>query len=413
MNPDAVISSAASRLGVSKSELLDPTSADAAVKQAQIETHSIQEAKRFFESHGVDLEAFGRSKRDGNALLVKNFKYDTSAEDLKKLFAQSGDVTRVLMPPGGTIAIVEFPNKVQAKTALGAFAYRKHRDSVLFLERAPQDLFKSKAADSSAPGVSGTGPVSAKAAGGDQTPPQDPADADEMETATLFVRNLNFTTTSERLQQVFSEACGPVRSARVVTKTDPKRAGETLSMGFGFVEFATKEQAKAAFLAMNGQVVEGHDLQIKASHKGLDAAAERRRDDRAQRKGQRKSRLIVKNLPFEASKKDVRNLFGSYGQVKAVRMPKKINNSSRGYAFVDFSTPQQAEKAMDLSRTHLLGRRLVIDYAEGDAEDPEAEIERMQEKVGRQSNRVALQKLTTGDRKKFIAGGDDEGMDEA
>lgn len=398
MNTDAVLSSAAARLGLDKSELLDPTASDAAVKQAQIETHTIQDARRYFETNGVSLDSLGSRDRDGNALLVKNFKYDTKAQELRNLFAQSGDVKRILMPPGGTIAIVEFANAMQAKSAFSALAFRKLNDSILFLERAPKNLFSITTAPSK--------PASAaeKSTQGDD-------DGDEKGSSTLFVRNLNFVTTSQRLHEAFQHFEG-LTSATVKTKPDLKHKGQTLSMGFGFVEFASNELAGLAALSMNGHMLDDHELEVRASHRGLDAAAQRKKDDQAQRKQRRISRLIVKNLPFEASRKDVRSLFGSYGQVKAVRLPKKFDHTSRGYAFVDFTSPQHAEKAMELSRTHLLGRRLVIDYAAAEAEDAEQEIEKMQEKVGRQSDHVAMQKMAGGNRKKFIAGETEEGMEE-
>lgn len=69
MNPDAVVSSIAGRLGLAKSEVLDPTSSDAAVKQAQAETHIIQETKTYFEQHGVDLNAFKKKQRGDTGIL--------------------------------------------------------------------------------------------------------------------------------------------------------------------------------------------------------------------------------------------------------------------------------------------------------------------------------------------------------
>lgn len=57
------MSSISDRLGVSKSELLDPTSSGAAVKQAHAETHIIQETRSYFTNNGVDLEAFKRGAR--------------------------------------------------------------------------------------------------------------------------------------------------------------------------------------------------------------------------------------------------------------------------------------------------------------------------------------------------------------
>jgi RNA recognition motif-containing protein len=75
----------------------------------------------------------------------------------------------------------------------------------------------------------------------------------------------------------------------------------------GFVEFSNPETATAAQRAMDGRDLEGHQLQIKASHKGADAAEERRREDATKKTASTK--ILIKNLPFEASKKDVRALF--------------------------------------------------------------------------------------------------------
>ena len=52
-------------------------------------------------------------------------------------------------------------------------------------------------------------------------------------------------------------------------------------------------------------------------------------------------------------------------------------------------TPKEAENAMNaLANTHLLGRRLVLQFAEGDDVDPEEEIRAIERKVEQQSNRV-------------------------
>ena len=199
-------------------------------------------------------------------------------------------------------------------------------------------------------------------------------------------------------------------SARVNTKTDPKKPGQVLSMGFGFVEFRSKAQAQAALKAMDGYSLDGHNLVIKASNKGLDAAEERRKEDKAKKLAGKRTKIIIKNLPFEASKKDVRALFGAYGQLRSVRVPQKFDHSARGFAFADFVTAREAENALEaLKDTHLLGRRLVLEFAAEDAVDAEEEIEKMQKKVGKQVSKVALRKLTGGGRKKFnIEGNDDE-----
>lgn len=407
MNQDAVNSSIAERLGVSKSELLDPTSADAGVKQAIAETSVIQETKSYFIKNGIDLDAFKKKERGDTTILVKNFPYGMTLEELRKLFEEFGQVLRVLMPPTGTIAIVEFAQPTHARAAFGSLAYRRMKDSILYLEKAPKNLFTSSSGNVTVSGTDRNTTKSAEQKISTSDLLEGENVTDSVDTTTLFVRNLNFTTTSARLTETFKPLDGFL-SARVNTKTDPKKPGQVLSMGFGFLEFKTKAQAQAALKAMDGYALEDHKLLIKTSHKGVDAAEERRKEDRAKKVTGKRTKIIIKNLPFEASKKDIRALFGTYGQLRSVRVPKKFDHSARGFAFADFITAREAENAIEaLKDTHLLGRRLVLEFASDDSLDAEEEIEKMQKKVGSQVSKVAMQKLTGGGRKKFNIEGND------
>lgn len=395
------MSSVSEQLGVPKSMVLDPTSSDAAVKQALAETHIIQETKAYFAANGVNLDAFQGKERCETAILVKNFSYGTTAQEIKALFDSYGTVTRVLMPPSGTISIVEFAQPEHARLAFGNLAYRKLKDSVLFLEKAPKTLFNSEHVQ-----VFGLDAHEAKPGGTKPSALQfleDPENPAIMETSTLFVKNLSFSTTTDGLREAFQELDG-FASARVKMRPDPKNPGRFLSMGFGFLEFRSTKQAHAALCAMNGYKLDEHELVIRASHKALDAAEERRREDQAKKIVGTK--IIIKNLPFEATKKDIRALLGSFGKLRSVRMPKKFDASTRGFAFADFVTPREAYNAMTaLKDSHLLGRRLVLEFAAEDVQDPEKEIEKMQEKVGKQANKIALQQLTSVGRRKFNVDG--------
>lgn len=400
MSQDAVNTAIAERLGVSKHELLDPTDASAAVKQAVAETTVIQEAKSYFAANGVNIEAFKSQQRGDTSILVKNIR-NTSIEELRQLFEEHGTVLRVVMPPSGTIAIVQFAQPTQCRTAFARKAYSRFKDSVLFLEKGPKALFVDKVAppvDRPA-GVQKTSVAELLA--------RDDAE-DQAEASSLYVRNLNFSTTTDGLTDAFKSLDGFV-SAKVKTKTDPKRPGEVLSMGFGFCAFRTKEQAQAAQRVMDGFVLDAHKLGVKASHRGGDAAEEQRKQDLAKKASGLRTKLVIKNLPFETSKQEIRALFSTYGKLIALRIPKKFNHTSRGFAFAEFSTAKEALNAMNsLKDTHLLGRRLVIDFAEADEVDPEEQIKAMEKKMRGQANKVALQQLTGRGRTKVIIGNEDE-----
>ncbi|KAH7086360.1 hypothetical protein FB567DRAFT_444807 [Paraphoma chrysanthemicola] len=398
---NAIMSTIANRMGITKAELLDPTSSDAAVKQAHAETHIIQETKSYFAQHGVDLEAFQKSSKGDLAILVKNVPHGVTSDELRRLFEEHGTVTKFLMPPTGMTAIVEFSNIAQAKTAFMSLSYRKLKDSILYLEKAPKSLFK-EGAKIDLPEELPSGAPATRISATDLL--VDVPEPEASSTATLYVRNLNFSTTTERLTDAFKPLAG-FRSAKVKTKVDPKRG--ILSMGFGFVEFNDAESASAALRTMDGSNLDEHRLLIKASHKGENAAEERHKQDAVKKAASPK--IIIKNLPFEAGKKDVRALFTPYGQLRSVRVPKKFDSSSRGFGFAEFTTKRDAVNAMNaLRNTHLLGRRLVLAFAETESDDPEAELEKMQQKVGAQANKVALQRLTEGGRRKFnVAGTED------
>jgi RNA recognition motif-containing protein len=72
----------------------------------------------------------------------------------------------------------------------------------------------------------------------------------------LYVGNLSFQTSSEDLQELFSQA-GTVESANVVEDRDTGR-----SRGFGFVEMASKEEGEAAIAQFNGKEFGGRSLTV-------------------------------------------------------------------------------------------------------------------------------------------------------
>ena len=402
MNPDAVMSSVADRLGVNKADLLDPSSSEAAVKQAHAETHVIQETKSYFAANGVDVDAFKQSVRDDRSLLVKNFPFGVTTEDLKQVFEPFGQVSRVLLPPTGTIAVIQYSEPGIASQALKQVAYKNFKGSVLFLEKAPQGLF----------GQQGSQQVKSSAISQDVNKGTEsvPGSSSDAASSTLFVRNLNFTTTTSRLTELFQPLAGFL-SARVKTKTDLKRPGEILSMGFGFVVFRSAAEAQAAMSVLNGHKLDDHELVIKISHRSTDAAEEGRREDIARKVESKSTKIIIKNLPFEASKRDIRALFGAYGQLRSVRVPKKFDNSTRGFAFADFMNAKEAENAIEaLTNTHLLGRRLVLEFATGDTIDPEDEIRAMEQKVSHQTDTIHLNKMTGSTRTKFTVDARDDGV---
>jgi RNA recognition motif-containing protein len=72
----------------------------------------------------------------------------------------------------------------------------------------------------------------------------------------LYVGNLNYQTQENELRDLFAQY-GEVVSANVITDRDTGR-----SRGFGFIEMATEEEARAAENALNGQDFDGRQLKV-------------------------------------------------------------------------------------------------------------------------------------------------------
>jgi RNA recognition motif-containing protein len=95
----------------------------------------------------------------------------------------------------------------------------------------------------------------------------------------LYVGNLNYDTTQERLQELF-EAYGEVVSANVITDRDTGR-----SRGFGFVEMANEDEADAAIDGLNGQEVDGRTLTVNEARPRADRGGGRGRGGRGGSRG--------------------------------------------------------------------------------------------------------------------------------
>lgn len=387
LNNDAVLDTVALKMGISKAQLIDPQSSSSAVKQALAEAHVIGDVRKYFEEHGVDLTTFGGKERDDKIILVKNLAFGTTSDEIGELFSEYGELKRVLMPSVGTMAIVEFRDSPGARAAFTKLAYRMFKKAILYLEKGPKDLFTreprlGETVDIVKDDDDDEEAVTAKITANDIMEDESDAENSVIEagpTVSIFVKNLNFSTTSAQLSDVFKDLPGFV-VALIKTKPNPKDSQSTLSMGFGFVEFRTKDDAELAIRTFDNHNLNGHRMQLKLSHRKAGAS----KPERA--KSEKTNKIIIKNLPFEATRKDVLELFGTYGQVKSVRVPKKFDKSARGFAFVEYTLLKEAEDAMNqLEGVHLLGRRLVMQYAEKASENAEDEIEKMTQKVRKQA----------------------------
>jgi multiple RNA-binding domain-containing protein 1 len=412
--PDAVASSIAKSLGTTKAALLEDDGINPAVKLALAETHLINETKQFFEDEGLIVTALAPgTPRAKNIILVKNIPFGVSVHELSDMFSPHGPITKILMPPAGVIAAIQFENVDDARKAF--LPHRRLKDTLIYLEWGYQGMFKDPKkiqTPASRAEEETQKKLAAKLAEdtANNTVRDGPAEDDEGG-STLYIKNLSFSTTSESLTKSMSKIPG-FSFAKIKTKPHPTKPEIQLSMGFAFVGFSTRAQAQRAMDTLQGFMLDGKAIQVAFANRGAEPSTTESKGTSAggELKGSSKpTKLMVKNLPFEASRKDLQKLFEGFGNIKSLRIPKKRTvattgtSATRGFGFVEFTTHAEAKRAMDsLEHTHLLGRHLKIQW---NLETDGADVTQLREKVGRQwtglqksdeQHRVKKRKLEIG-----------------
>lgn len=80
----------------------------------------------------------------------------------------------------------------------------------------------------------------------------------------IYIGNLSQETTEEEIRQAF-QAFGQVTSVNII-----KDKFTGLSRGFGFVEMANNEEAKAAMAGLNGKAIGGKNITVNEARPKTD-----------------------------------------------------------------------------------------------------------------------------------------------
>ncbi|KAJ8942069.1 hypothetical protein NQ318_004094 [Aromia moschata] len=401
---DAVAEVIADTYGTSKEAVVGPEGkGSAAVRLALGETQIVAQTRKYLEEEGVILDAFNNVsvKRSKTIILVKNLPSRTEAREISEIFKktrrdreghfaskwnyrfiyiESIKSMIIIITVDYFLAIVEFLEPSEARKAFIKLAYSKFKNVPLYLEWAPENsLNPAKIKKHSEPEEkTEESPVEIN----EEKAEDNNEEEDEPEPdTTLFVKNLNFKTSDEALRKHF-EGCGKIHYANVATKKDKNDPKNILSMGYGFVRFKLKVSADKALKTLQQSVLDGKSLELKRSERTFknDVNSIRKTTDKSKQTG---TKLLVRNVPFQAKKKEIHELFSTFGEIKALRLPKKMaagSDSHRGFAFVDFAVASDAKAAFDaLSQsTHLYGRRLVLEWAAN-----EEAVDELRKKDGR------------------------------
>jgi len=191
--------------------------------------------------------------------------------------------------------------------------------------------------------------------------------------STVVVRNLPSSTTSSELSEVFG-ALALIQHAFVVTK----KTGEGVQCeGYGFVTFATKQDAAAVVEKQsvpwknNGSVTVAYAKPRKRRHSEIEGAVDGSPPSKRPVQPSKdpnipslRPRLIFRNLSWKIrNPEQLEKMFRTIGVPKDIRIPRAKHGRMTGYAFVEMKTRKAAASVIKaINGKEIEGRPVAVDW---------------------------------------------------
>merc|ERR1712038_2082613 len=173
----------------------------------------------------------------------------------------------------------------------------------------------------------------------------------------VFIKNLDKTIDNKAMYDTFS-AFGNILSCKVAQDMSN---GE--SKGYGFVHFETEEAALNAIQKVNGMLLNGKKVFVGRF------VPRKEREVELGEKARRFTNVYIKNVNEEYDEAKLTEMFEKYGKISSVKIMKSEEGKSKGFGFVSFDTPEEAQVAVDdLNGKDLEGKTLYCGRAQKKAE---------------------------------------------
>ncbi|KAH0786779.1 RNA-binding protein [Histomonas meleagridis] len=168
---------------------------------------------------------------------------------------------------------------------------------------------------------------------------------------TLFIRNIHYKVTAGELKEAFAKY-GNIASSRILSE---RYRGRFFSRGIGFVKFESEESFKKALEDKTPIEIAGRQLKIQQAR----ARAERKRDT-----------IFIAGIPEGTTEQDILNAFAKFNP-KQTHIIRFNTDKSKGFAFVQLSSPEDQEAAVKNGKTiQLKGGESIVRFARRDFDAP-------------------------------------------
>ncbi|KIJ44027.1 hypothetical protein M422DRAFT_168750 [Sphaerobolus stellatus SS14] len=170
----------------------------------------------------------------------------------------------------------------------------------------------------------------------------------------LYIKNVDLEVTQEQFVELF-RPFGAITSAVLSVDEEGK------SKGFGFVNFDRHEEAAQAVEALHDTELNGKKLFVARAQKKAEREEELRRSyENAKMEKLSKYQgvnLYIKNLDDDVDDEKLRADFEQFGTITSAKVMRDEKNTSKGFGFVCFSTPEEANKAVQEMNGKMIGTK--------------------------------------------------------
>jgi len=154
----------------------------------------------------------------------------------------------------------------------------------------------------------------------------------------IFVKNLAKTIDNKSLYDTFS-MFGNILSCKVAT--DPSTGA---SLGYGFVHYESDENAQNAIRRVDGKVIAGKQVVVSS----FKSKHERPKQDNF-------TNIYIKNVPTDWDAQTLVKHFSPYGTVTSNLIVVDPHGNSKGFGFINYSAPKEAQEAIKKMNAKDLG----------------------------------------------------------
>ena len=166
----------------------------------------------------------------------------------------------------------------------------------------------------------------------------------------VFIKDIDPAISDAELHHAFSQF-GPVTSAVIMRKKEDSSS----SLGFGFVNYADHESAQRAVESMHQQKLGNKVLYCCRAQKRAERDAKLRKEwEQLKISKYQGINLYIKNIEDEIDEERLKKEFSAYGTIKSCKIMVDEKDNVKGFGFVCFSTPEEAQRAIVEMNGHTL-----------------------------------------------------------